>query len=170
MSESRSSDFGGIFAKTVIGQIATASVAVSMQGVYDKRIRAIRAKLDDAASETETQLNLTIQKLQSMPHTDVEIYHREVVVASTNGAPTVALPLRRAVFGETKNVATLNRGVITKLENEEPSSVFALLGAIHTVSEKIVQLPGEIVQLKIGALNDQQSILTEQGELADKQV
>ena len=91
--------------------------------------------------------------------------HVEQKVLVADYAPITRLPLSRALFVKSSEDVTLSDGVVTMHKWNRPSSAAALAAFPVEVIERLLEVPAEIIQLKINTMGDQIKLLKKIGEL-----
>jgi len=109
------------------------------------------------------------QRFRSGPHAN-ELYaiaEQSSLILIPDYSPIVKIPLTRAPLGKTKFLLTLNRGVLTDYHAEHPSTTLEIVKVPLNVSEAIIKLPTEILQLKIDYSSKAQALVEQQAKYQD---
>jgi len=101
---------------------------------------SIRANHPPAANQTET------------------IAQRSSTVLVPDKDVTVQIPVTRTWFGVTKNSLILESGILTEYRTEKDSAGLAMVKMLYSVTEKIVELPAKIIQLRIDYSTKQKAL------------
>jgi predicted nucleic acid-binding Zn-ribbon protein len=121
----------------------------SMQGKAD----ATRRRLENEAFLQGTDAN--------------EVYgiaNQSSLILIPDYSPIVKIPLSRSLLGRTKYSLTLNHGILTDYHAEHPSPILEIVKVPFSISEAIIKLPTEILQLKIDYSSKAQALAKQQTE------
>ncbi len=134
------------------------------------KTKASREKSIDVVNKSITKYNQMETTLNNpdVLKGDYVIKQNSGIALLPDESRTVRIPLNRAPLGLTKNNLTLDDGVLTSYKTEKPSFVEELVDIPFRISERIVALPSEIIQLRINLTGQTAELATKQKELEDK--
>lgn len=96
-----------------------------------------------------------------------EIANQASSILIPDCSPIVKIPLTRAPLGKTKLSLTLNQGILTDYHAEHPSTTLEIVKVPLNISEALVKLPAEILQLKIDYSSKAQALVEQQAKYQD---
>lgn len=100
------------------------------------------------------------------PHAN-EVYkiaNQSALILIPNFSPTVKIPLKCAPLGKTKLTLTLDHGILTDYHEEYPSTSLEIVKIPLNITEAIIKLPAEIIQLKIDYSSKAQALIEAQNK------
>ena len=96
-----------------------------------------------------------------------EISNQSLLILIPDYSPIVKIPLTRAPLGKTKLSLTLDQGILTDYHAEHPSTTLEIVKVPLNISEALVKLPTEIIQLKIDYSSKAQALVEQQAKFQE---
>lgn len=88
-------------------------------------------------------------------------------IAMPNGAPVFVLRVPRAAFATRTTNITFEHGVLRAVEIDKTSEVVGFLKIPLEITDRLISIPAEILQIRIGAVTDQQRLIATQAQLLE---
>lgn len=106
-------------------------------------------------------------KNRTDPNKGYPIASQSSLILIPDCSPIVKIPLMRAPLGKTKFSLALNRGILTDYHAEHPSTTLEIVKVPLNISQALVNLPTEILQLKIDYSSKAQALVEQQAKYQD---
>jgi hypothetical protein len=157
--------------KELQGKLQAPQLSEADKERLKKEIRDTERTLEDSQkdkpkAEKRKKENEDLRK-KYPPDAGYRISDHSLVILIPDYSPIVKIPLTRAPLGKTKFSITLNRGILTDYKAEHPSTILEIVKVPLNISEAIVKLPTEILQLKIDYSSKEQALVEQQAKYQD---